>query len=90
MLFLLVTGETFSDMSSFSSSSAQLAQRHLPAQLTGLCTCRFVTISCSLRFVFAFCIALRLSGFGLRSSVISVSSLSFWKLDLNETSQPGK
>ncbi len=74
MLCPLVTGEAFSDLRSFSSSSAQSAQRHLPASSQLLCTCRFVTNLRSLHFIFAFCVALRSpSVFGSRLSVTSVS-----------------
>ncbi len=48
MLFLLVTGEAYLDLSSFSSSSAQSAQRHLPAQLTAvvyLQICNYLSLS---------------------------------------------
>ena len=68
----LVTDEASSDLNSFSSSSAQSAQRHLPAQLTAfvyLQICNYLSLS-----AFHICLlplALRSpSVFGLRLSVI--------------------
>ena len=48
MPFPLVIGKAFEDLSSLSNSSAQSAQRHFSAQLTGfvyLQTCNYVLLS---------------------------------------------
>jgi len=78
VLFALVTGEVFTKFQQLQRqlSTVSAATSPSPAHIF-LCTCRFVTMYCSLHLISAFCVALSSpSVFGLRSSVTSVSSIS--------------